>query len=119
MLTAQLSTADAGVSWDAVRIPLARGLELYRLLSRDEDVCGRLGPVVASERSGQTATGHGSSWPGWFSTWTYPAGINSQLPRPQAMQANEWSWASEYGGPAACTPLTDESATEWPRDVFT
>jgi hypothetical protein len=54
VLTAQLPTAEAGVSWDAVRIPFNRGLDLHRRLSLHEDVRGRLGPVVASERSQQT-----------------------------------------------------------------
>jgi hypothetical protein len=47
-------TADAGITWDALRIPLTRGLALhYRLCSRPE-VYGHLGPVAASDRSEAT-----------------------------------------------------------------
>jgi len=54
MLTAADLTTDAGIAWDAVRIPLAPGLELHRSLCRGQDTYGRLGPIVASERSQAT-----------------------------------------------------------------
>jgi hypothetical protein len=47
-------TADAGIGWDALRIPLARGLALHRRLCCHPDTYRRLGPVVASERSDAT-----------------------------------------------------------------
>jgi len=47
-------TTDAGLSWDALRIPLSPGLELHRRLASRPDTYGRLGPVVASQRSDAT-----------------------------------------------------------------
>ena len=53
VLTVEMTT-DVGVTWDALRIPLATGLALhYRLCSRPE-VYGHLGPVAASDRSDAT-----------------------------------------------------------------
>ena len=47
-------TTDVGVGWDAVRIPIARGLGLHRRLCQRPETYGRLGPVVASQRSDAT-----------------------------------------------------------------
>jgi hypothetical protein len=59
-------TTEAGVSWDAVRIPLDASDALYRRLV-DLDARHRLGPIVASARS-QVAywlipTGASATWP--------------------------------------------------------
>ena len=101
MLITQVPTFDAGVSWDAVRIPLARGLELHRRLSRHEDVCGRLGPVMASLRSQQTywLVGIGTT-PG-----VWPAGcrlltIGSTIVLPHRIVPADWArWLHQPDDP--------------------
>ena len=92
MLITQVPTADAGIGWDAVRIPLDRGLELHRRLSRHADACGRLGPVVASARSQQTywlittGTTH-DAWPSGCRLLTH----GSTIVLPHAVVPADWS----------------------------
>ena len=101
VLTARLPTADAGIGWDAVRIPLNRGLDLHHRLSRHADVCGRLGPVVASERSRQTywliTTGtKPSAWPSGCRLLT--RGSTIVLPHP--LVPADWSrWLHRSADP--------------------
>ena len=49
-----VATTDAGERWDALRLPLDRGIALYEHLAADPDLLAALGPVVASARSDAT-----------------------------------------------------------------
>jgi hypothetical protein len=48
------ATTAAGHDWDALRIPSALGVCLWRKLASDPGTRGRLGPIVVSERSQAT-----------------------------------------------------------------
>ena len=49
-----LATTDAGIRWDAMRIPITSGVSLHHRLSADSDTLDALGPIVISARSGAT-----------------------------------------------------------------
>jgi len=56
---------DAGIDWDAVRIPTGQGVPLLARLTADAETRAHLGPVVISDRSLVTY------WP--ITTGTSPA----------------------------------------------
>ena len=97
-------TTAAGYEWDAVRIPLAVGMDLWMGLVADPDTHERLGPGAVSDRSRATywliPTGSTDTWPGGCRLLTRGAWL--VLPGPQVHPG----WARWLHRPGTCGRLT-------------
>jgi hypothetical protein len=97
-------TTAVGVHWDAVRIPLADGEQLWLRLITAPEAHNRLGPVVISERSQATywliPTNSSDHWPDRCRLLT--RGSHLLLPGPRAHPRNA-RWLHQPHSPGQLT----------------